>query len=170
MCLSNFKAIRQFKVPISWLRDFTRSYEKTSFRILRRGPGFFINVSAILWYGIVLRRICRTILDLFWACCRNGYNVGVGKYYYSDAAWSTWEIIALYILYWHRSDANTDPINHLIVTNWARILNDSVIGLVSFSTSHRPNDRLAPGDCAATANCDRHFRNAQMAILLVKAV
>ena len=39
MCLSNIKAIRQFKVPISWLRDFTRSYEKTSFRILRRGPG-----------------------------------------------------------------------------------------------------------------------------------
>ena len=43
MCLSNFKAIRQFKVPISWLRDFTRSYEKTSFRILRRGPGALIN-------------------------------------------------------------------------------------------------------------------------------
>ena len=39
MCLSNFKTIRQFKVQISWLRDFTRSYEKTSFRILRRGPG-----------------------------------------------------------------------------------------------------------------------------------
>ena len=39
MCLSNFKAIRQFKVPISWLRDFTRSYEKMSFRILRPGPG-----------------------------------------------------------------------------------------------------------------------------------
>ena len=39
MCLSNFKAMRQFKVPISWLRDFTRSYEKTSFRILRRGSG-----------------------------------------------------------------------------------------------------------------------------------
>ena len=41
MCLSNFKAIRQFKVPSSWLRDFTRSYEKTSFRILRRGPVSF---------------------------------------------------------------------------------------------------------------------------------
>ena len=41
MCLSNFKAIRQFKVPISWLRDLTRSYEKTSFRILRRGPWLF---------------------------------------------------------------------------------------------------------------------------------
>ena len=39
MCLSNFKAIRRFKVQFSWLRDFTRSYEKTSFRILRRGPG-----------------------------------------------------------------------------------------------------------------------------------
>ena len=40
MCLSNFKAIQQFKVSISWLRDFTRSYEKTSFRILRQGPGW----------------------------------------------------------------------------------------------------------------------------------
>ena len=39
MCLSNFKAIQQFKVPISWLRNFTRSDDKTSFRILRRGPG-----------------------------------------------------------------------------------------------------------------------------------
>ena len=38
MCLSNFKAIWQFKIPISWFRDFTRSYEKTSFWILRRGP------------------------------------------------------------------------------------------------------------------------------------
>ena len=35
MCLSNFKAIRQFKVPISWLRDFARSYDNTSFRMLR---------------------------------------------------------------------------------------------------------------------------------------
>ena len=45
MCLSNFKAIRQFKVPISWLRDFTRSYEKTSFRILRRGPGIWTRIN-----------------------------------------------------------------------------------------------------------------------------
>ena len=41
MCLSNFKTIRQFKVPISWLLVFTRSYDKTSFRILRRGPGCY---------------------------------------------------------------------------------------------------------------------------------
>ena len=39
MCLSNFKAMRQSKLPISRLRDFTRSYEKTSYRILKRGPG-----------------------------------------------------------------------------------------------------------------------------------
>ena len=47
MRLSNFKAIRQFKVPMSWLRDFTRSYEKTSFRILRRGPGGVRTVSGV---------------------------------------------------------------------------------------------------------------------------
>ena len=34
MCLSNFKAIRQFKVPISLLRDFARSYDKTSLLLL----------------------------------------------------------------------------------------------------------------------------------------
>ena len=28
MCLSNFKAVRQFKLPILRLRDFTRSYDK----------------------------------------------------------------------------------------------------------------------------------------------
>ena len=52
MCLSNFKAIGQFKVPISWLRDFTKSYEKTSFRILRRGPG---RPNSSRWCSIRLR-------------------------------------------------------------------------------------------------------------------
>ena len=35
MCLSNFKAKWYFKLPTSRLRDFTRSYYKTSYRILR---------------------------------------------------------------------------------------------------------------------------------------
>ena len=48
MCLSNFKAIRQFKVPISWLRDFTRSYDKTSFRILRWGPGIRFSIGILI--------------------------------------------------------------------------------------------------------------------------
>ena len=30
-----------FKLPISRLRDFTRSYDKTSYRILKRGPVYF---------------------------------------------------------------------------------------------------------------------------------
>ena len=38
-CLSNFTAIRSFKLPISRLRDFTRSYDKTSYGILKRGRG-----------------------------------------------------------------------------------------------------------------------------------
>ena len=33
-CLSNFRAMRTFHHPISWLRDFARSYNKTSYRIL----------------------------------------------------------------------------------------------------------------------------------------
>ena len=38
-CLANFKAKLQFRIQISRLRDFTRSYEKTSYRILKWVPG-----------------------------------------------------------------------------------------------------------------------------------
>ena len=37
-CLSNFRAIGQFWAQIWWLRDFTRSYDKPSYRILKQGP------------------------------------------------------------------------------------------------------------------------------------
>ena len=40
MCPSNFKAMRWFKLPISRLRDSMRSYDKTSYWILKRGPGW----------------------------------------------------------------------------------------------------------------------------------
>ena len=60
MCLSNFKAIRQLKVPISWLWDFTRSYEKTSFRILRRGPGILCQREAV-WIA------AENILNLYYS-------------------------------------------------------------------------------------------------------
>ena len=33
ICLSNYKVMRSFKLPISWLRDFTRSYSETSYPI-----------------------------------------------------------------------------------------------------------------------------------------
>ena len=39
MCLSDSKAIRWFKLLISRLRDFMRSYDKTSYRILKQGLG-----------------------------------------------------------------------------------------------------------------------------------
>ena len=38
-CLSNFKAMRRFNLPILWLRGFTIFYGKTSNRILKRRPG-----------------------------------------------------------------------------------------------------------------------------------
>ena len=44
ICLSNFKAIRQLKVTLSWLRDFAISYENTYFLIFRRGPGLPLGV------------------------------------------------------------------------------------------------------------------------------
>ena len=37
-CLSNFRAIRSLQHPISRLRDFKRSYGKTSVRSVNRGP------------------------------------------------------------------------------------------------------------------------------------
>ena len=37
-CLSNFRAIGQFQIQISRLRDFAISYHKTSYRILKQGP------------------------------------------------------------------------------------------------------------------------------------
>ena len=38
-CMPNFEAMWWFKLPISRLRDFMRFYDKTSYRILKRGPG-----------------------------------------------------------------------------------------------------------------------------------
>ena len=38
-CLSNFRAIEKVSTRISWLRDFTRSYGKTSVRLVNTGPG-----------------------------------------------------------------------------------------------------------------------------------
>ena len=51
MCLSNFKAMRKLKLSISRLRDFTRSNDKTSYRILKRGPGCcpFFSLGQMAW-------------------------------------------------------------------------------------------------------------------------
>ena len=46
-CLSNFTAIRQFETPISRLRDFANSYDKTSYLILKR-PGLLTSRRVVL--------------------------------------------------------------------------------------------------------------------------
>ena len=51
MCISNFKAMRYFKLSVSRLWDFTRSYDNTSYRILKRGHDSF----AVLLHIIVSR-------------------------------------------------------------------------------------------------------------------
>ena len=38
MCLSNFRALEKLYIWTSWLRDFMRSYRKTSVRLMDRGP------------------------------------------------------------------------------------------------------------------------------------
>ena len=60
MCLSYFKAMR-FRLAISRFRDFTRSYDKTSYRILKGVPGFTLTSSA--------RPRCKPSVQL--GCSRN---------------------------------------------------------------------------------------------------
>ena len=44
MCLSNFKTIRQLELLISRLRGFTGSYDKASYRILKRAAGGYCDI------------------------------------------------------------------------------------------------------------------------------
>ena len=64
MCLSNFEAMWWFKLPISRLRDFTRSYDKTSYWILKRGPvlSTVIHYSNVTWGSWCLK-------SHGWTCC-----------------------------------------------------------------------------------------------------
>ena len=52
MCLSNFKAIPISQQPISYLRNFARSHDKPSYRILKRGPELWHIV--LFWYSIMM--------------------------------------------------------------------------------------------------------------------
>ena len=53
-CLLNFKEMRIFNLPISWPRDFTRSYDKTSYRILKRDPDSW-NLAAAKCHALCIR-------------------------------------------------------------------------------------------------------------------
>ena len=56
MCLSNCKTMRWFELSISWLRDFRGSQNKTSFRILKRGP---VGGVEDAWIKMILSCACR---------------------------------------------------------------------------------------------------------------
>ena len=57
-CLSNFRAIRKFKIWISRLRDFVRSSGKTSTRLVNRSPG-------LQYIPRIMHRVC-VLLFLPW--------------------------------------------------------------------------------------------------------
>ena len=61
MCLSNFKGMRWFKPPISRLGNFARCYDKTSYRILKRGPGRY-------WFVLPICRECIFKHHTFFYC------------------------------------------------------------------------------------------------------
>ena len=68
MSLSNFKAITHFLIQISRLRPSVRSYNKTSFRILKQGPGHRYDESAdvLCWCSKVYYHV--TFCCLFYRC------------------------------------------------------------------------------------------------------
>ena len=61
-CLSNYKAMPKFKLPISRLRDLRSSYDKTSYRILKQGLVLLmsqvITVCDRQKYNTTLRELC----------------------------------------------------------------------------------------------------------------
>ena len=71
-CLSYFRAIRSLYHPISWLRDFTRSCRKTSYRLVNSGmftaitncPHLPHNYTAITLTNPPERRLFLIIVDL----------------------------------------------------------------------------------------------------------
>ena len=54
-CLSNFRAIRPLQHTISRLRDFTRFGGKTSYRLVNRGPEYYLDWMLRCWRHIWTR-------------------------------------------------------------------------------------------------------------------
>ena len=64
-CLSNFRAIRPLRHPISRLRDFTRFGGKTSYRLVNRGPEYKYQHQYQYSQSILLKKLdFQTQLDL----------------------------------------------------------------------------------------------------------
>ena len=64
-CLSNFRAIGLFWIQISRHRDFTRSYDKTSYRILKRDPALSSRHIGICKQNVTPQVITKMIKTMF---------------------------------------------------------------------------------------------------------
>ena len=86
-CLSNFEAIGKVETRISRLRDFTRSYGKTSTRLMKRGrPGSFLDHHKEQPIG----NVCLTIWTLGDAAINKKWPQNVSwtfTLYYNDITW-----------------------------------------------------------------------------------
>ena len=60
-CLSDLRVIIQFRIQISQLRDFARSYNKMSYLILKQGPGLAKHGIEWVWGVVSVRWISTTI-------------------------------------------------------------------------------------------------------------
>ena len=83
ICLSNFRAIMQFYIQISQLKDFARSYNKMSYQILKQGPDLCQWITTALTNALWLLEkynifaamiICKQLIFfiqriLHWKCC-----------------------------------------------------------------------------------------------------
>ena len=97
-CLSNFKLMRQFKWQISRLQDFTRSHDKTSYRILKRNPDLNCNPpqipSHVQVFYISARWWCHTLTY-------NLINIDTNNGLLSDTSKPLLELILVYHSWCH---------------------------------------------------------------------
>ena len=110
MSLSCFGAIRQFRVHVSWLRDFAGSCGGASFRMLRRGPGW--RSGSIWWTSnhyekrISGRYVCGRFMFMWLRrgtsmACRTVRNVCAIAYLCGLITWDLgWLISLIWVFFW----------------------------------------------------------------------
>ena len=117
-CQLNFAAIWQFKLPISRLRDITRSYDNTFYPILKRGPGvytvikysfvFVVPNSHFFFLNMFVHYECACHFHLkLWAVFRYGT---IGEYHLFFTVCS----ISAIVIEWIIHSFGQTPLYHLI--------------------------------------------------------
>ena len=89
-CLSNFRVIEQFQIQILQFWDFTRSYNKTSYRILKQGTGqMSTQIYDNIWHNQVTMN-CNTSLTQ--------RKKIVQKYFFQQRRNELWGLCAFYVV------------------------------------------------------------------------